>query len=145
MAEVILGSLRMLSDRLLVRPLEWDGEDVHGEGSLIVATRHGRAVRGSVVAVGPGRYPFIRKGRTPDGNYTRVTESKFFQPTEVKVGDMVEYGCLKAFDGQSYQFEEILLNGVKHVIITERDVTGVWKKQAVATPKPELALVQRRA
>lgn len=119
----------MLGDRILVRPLQWEGEDVHGPGSQLVVIRNGRAVRGEVVAVGPGRHPFVRKGKTPDGKFSRISESKYFQPTEVKPGEMIEYGCLKAFDGLSYQFPEILYNGVKHVIITERDVTGVWAKR----------------
>lgn len=139
MTEVVTGKLRMLGDRILVRPLEWSGEDVHGPESRIVVLRHGRPVRGVVVSVGPGRYPFIRKGKTPDGKFTRISESKFFQPTEVKPGDMVEYGCLKAFDGQSYDFPAVIVDGLKHVIITERDVTGIWKKQTVAVPAVKLA------
>lgn len=79
------------------------------------------------MAVGPGRHPFIRKGKTPDGRHVKIHTSKRFQPTEVKPGDKIEFGCLKAFDGQSFQFQEIIYNGLKHVIITERDVTGVWQ------------------
>jgi hypothetical protein len=92
--EIVTGTLRMLQDRLLIKPLDWNGEQVHGADSRIIVMRDGRPVRGTVVAVGPGRHPFIRKGRTNDGRHTRVEVSKRFQPTEVKVGDVVELGGL---------------------------------------------------
>ena len=123
--EIVTGTLRMLQDRLLIKPLDWNGEQVHGADSRIIVMRDGRPVRGTVVAVGPGRHPFIRKGRTNDGRHTRVTESKRFQPTEVKVGDVVELGGLNQYDGKGYQFQRIVYNGEPHLICSERDVCGV--------------------
>jgi hypothetical protein len=48
-----------------------------------------------------------------------------FQPTEVKPGDIVELGGLNQFDGQGYQFTEVFLNGVRHLVCSERDVVIV--------------------
>ncbi len=115
----------MLGDRILLKPLEWDGEQVHGAGSRIAVIRHGRPVRGEVIAVGPGRHPTLRKGTSADGKHRKVSSSRHFLPTQVKVGDVVEIGGLNVFDGKGYQFPEVILNGVKHLVITERDVTGI--------------------
>ncbi len=123
--EVINGQIRMMGDRILVRPLQWSGEEVHGKDTRIIVERSGRPLRGTVIAVGPGRHPTVRKGKTRDGKHVKVTESKRFQPTEVKVGDVVELGGLNQFDGQGYQFTEVIYNGVRHLICTERDVCGV--------------------
>lgn len=127
--EVVTGNIRLLGDRILLKPLPWDGEDVHGAGTRIAVVRHGRPVRGEVVAVGPGRNPFVRKGKSADGRTVRVGYSKHFQPTEVKVGDIVELGGLNVFDGKGYQFPEIIYNGEKHIIATERDVAMVVERE----------------
>ncbi len=123
--EVVTGAIRMMGDRILVKPLEWEGEDVHGTDSRLLVVRDGRPVRGEVIAVGPGRHPFKRSGKSRDGRHVKVEYSKRYQPTEVKVGDIVELGGLNQYDGQGYQFTEIIYNGVKHLICTERDVCGV--------------------
>lgn len=126
MTEVINGTLRMLSDRILLKPLDWNGADVHGIDSRIVAVRHGNPVRGRVVAVGAGHNPVCKRTNLGDGR-RRVEYSKRFRPTEVQVGDVVEFGALNAdiFDGKSYPFTEILYNGEPHLICQERDVTIV--------------------
>lgn len=124
--EVINGRMRMTSDRLLIKPMEWNGEDVHGAGTKIVAVRHGNPVRGQVVAVGPGHYPVCKRTNLSDGR-RRIEYSKHFRPTEVRPGDVVEFGALNAnvFDGKSYPFTEVLYNGEPHLICQERDVTIV--------------------
>jgi co-chaperonin GroES (HSP10) len=124
--EVINGTMRMTSDRLLLKPMEWNGEDVHGPGTKIVAIRHGNPVRGRVVAVGPGHYPVCKRTNLGDGR-RRIEYSKHFRPTEVRPGDVVEFGALNAniFDGKSYPFTEVLYNGELHLICQERDVTIV--------------------
>lgn len=119
--EIINGTMRMTSDRLLLKPLEWNGEAVHGAGSKIVAVRHGRTLRGQVVAVGPGHHPTTKRKKLGDGR-ARIEFSKHFRPTEVKPGDVVELGGLNQFDGKGYQFTEVIYNGEKHVICQERDV-----------------------
>lgn len=114
----------MLGDRILLKPLAWDGAQVHGESSRIAVVRKGRPVRGEVVAVGPGIHP-VSKRIKESATRQRIEFSKRFQRTEVKPGDVVEIGGLNIFDGQGYQFPEVLLNGETHLIVTERDVCGV--------------------
>lgn len=123
--EVVTGRMKMTEDRILLKPLPWDGEDVHGSDTRIEVIRHGRPVRGVVVSIGPGHYPIIRRGKTSDGKQTKIERSKHFRPTEVKPGETVELGGLNVFDGKGYQFPEVLYNGEKHLICTERDVALV--------------------
>jgi len=118
MAEVINGTLRMLGDRILLKPLEWDASQV------IHAIRHGRPVRGEVIAIGPGIHPVSKRTKLADGRQ-RIDFAKRFQATEVKPGDVVELGGLNIFDGRGYDFPEVIVDGVKHLIVTERDVAGV--------------------
>lgn len=119
--EVINGTLRMTSDRILLKPLEWEGEDVHGVGTRLAVVRHGRPLRGMVVAIGPGHFPVSKRTKLNDGRQ-RIEYSKHFRPTEVKVGEVIELGGLNQFDGAGYQFTEVLYNGELHLICQERDV-----------------------
>lgn len=123
--EIVTGTLRMLGDRLLIKPLDWRPSHV-----LDVVTNR-RPFSGRVVAAGPGKYP---KRRTPtnDPKVTRLTLRNRYQPTEVRVGDVVELGGLNVFDGQGYQFPEVTLNGERHLIISEQDVCGVREPEYVS-------------
>src|SRR6187399_565535 len=127
--EIITGTIRLLEDRMLLRSLEWDAS------KIIIAIRHGRPVRGEVMAIGKGHYPIIyREGRDAQGNWSKrakMARSNHFRPTEVKVGDIVELGGLNAFDGAGFKFDEILYNGEKCLLCTERDVALV-REQEVA-------------
>ena len=106
----IEGSLRMLGDRILVKPLELQLSNV------VIAFHRGKTVRGEVVAVGPGEYP-----NKYNAERSKVWKSKVFRPTEVRVGDSVELGGL---DIGGYAFPRIVLNGVEHLIASEKDVCG---------------------
>lgn len=110
--------LRMLGDRVLLRPLDWDAS------KTIIAIRHGRPVRGEVVAVGPGSNPKKYKAG-PRGPRSLMDYSRHFRPTEVKVGDIVELGGLNVFDGQGYEFPEVWVGNVKHIVVQEADIAGV--------------------
>jgi len=77
--EIINGTLRMMSDRILLKPLDWEGESVHGEGSRLHVIRHGRTLRGQVVAVGPGHHPIKRKDG-PKGKNSLMDYAKRFRP-----------------------------------------------------------------
>jgi co-chaperonin GroES (HSP10) len=110
--------LRMTSDRILLKPLpvEWS--------TVIEVVRHGRPLRGEVIAVGPGKHPLkYRPGEKPGTR--RAVNCNHFQPTTVQVGDIVELGGANAFDGLGYQFAEVQIGAEKYVICTERDVAGV--------------------
>jgi hypothetical protein len=51
--------------------------------------------------------------------------SKHFRPVDVKVGDIVELGGLNVFDGEGYQFPEVLVGTETMLVCSERDVAGV--------------------
>ena len=113
--EVINGPIRMMHDRILLKPMDWDAS------KTIIAIRHGRPVRGRVIAVGPGHNP-IKYKPNAQGKRAQMDYSKHFRRTEVKPGDIVELGGLNQYDGKGYQFTEIIYNGEHHVICSERDV-----------------------
>ncbi len=108
----------MLKDRILIQPLDWDAS------KAIIAIRHGRPVRGTVKAVGPGTHPKKYK-INGEGQRQSFEYSKYFQPTEVQVGDVVELGGLNIYDGKGYQFQEIMIGTDAHIIIQEADICGV--------------------
>jgi hypothetical protein len=114
--------LRLLGDRILLRPLDWKPSEV------IDVVRHGRPLRGEVMAVGKGHHPLKYKPHH-DGKHKIVEYRKRFQPTEVKVGDVVELGGLNVFDGNGYDFPEVVVGNEMMLIITERDVAGVQEKE----------------
>ena len=115
MTEVINGTLRMTGDRILLKPLDWDAS------KIVIAIRHGRPVRGEVIAVGPGHNP-IKYKRNEKGPKGLMDYSRHFRPTEVKPGDIVELGGISVFDGKGYAFIEVIYNGTPHLICSERDV-----------------------
>lgn len=108
--EWVEGSLRMLGDRILVKPIELK------LSSIVIAFHRGKTVRGEVVAVGPGEYP-----NKFNAERSKVWKSKVFRATEVRVGDLVELGGL---DIGGYAFPQIILNGIMHLIASEKDVCG---------------------
>lgn len=112
------SQVRMLGDRILLKPLDWE------PSKIITVIRRGRPVRGVVMAVGPGIHPMKYKPH-PDGRRRIVEYRKRFQRTEVKVGDTVELGGLNIFDGQGYQFPEVVVGNETMIVVTERDVAGV--------------------
>lgn len=122
--EIIHGTLRMIGDRILVKPLSWEGESVHGPGSRLHIIRNGNPLRGTVVAVGPGHNP-IKYKPNAQGKRAKMDYAKRFRPTELKVGDVVELGGLNQFDGKGYSFTEMIYNGERHLICAERDVAIV--------------------
>lgn len=112
------STIRPLRDKILLRPLAWE------PSKILEVVRHGRPLRGEVIAVGPGSHPTKRKDG-PKGPRSLLTYSKRFQPTEVKVGDIVELGGLNIFDGKGYQFTEVMHGTELLLICQEADVVGV--------------------
>jgi co-chaperonin GroES (HSP10) len=108
--EWVEGSLRMLGDRILVKPIELK------LSRIVIAFHRGKTVRGEVVTVGPGEYP-----NKYNAERSKVWKSKVFRPTEIRAGDLVELGGL---DIGGYVFPRIVLNGVEHLIASEKDVCG---------------------
>jgi len=105
------GQLVPLGDRIIVKPIKT-------ELSLIIeAHARGRALRGLVVAVGPGEHP-----NKYNADRSQVRRSAHFRPTEVVVGDIVELG---GNDIGGYAFPRVMLNGEEHLIACEKDVAGI--------------------
>jgi co-chaperonin GroES (HSP10) len=108
--------VRMMGDRILLRPLDWNPSKV------IHVERRGRPLRGEVMAVGKGHNPM--KYKHVHGKKL-MNYSRHFRPTEVKPGDIVELGGLNQFDGKGYQFPEVVVGSETMLIISERDVAAV--------------------
>lgn len=90
-----------LGDRLVVRPSGKEGEKKLASGIIIPeAVNKEKLVKGTVVAVGPGK--FIEG--------TRV-------PLEVKVGDTVLFS--------SYGYDEVKIEGEEYFILNESNVLGI--------------------
>lgn len=93
--------VRPLGDRVVVRPAE--KEEKTASGILIPDSSKEKPVKGTVVAVGPGR----------------MTDAGKHIPVEVKVGDKVLYK--KPWD------EPIKLDGVEYYVLSENEITLVLK------------------
>lgn len=120
MAELIcdrVDQFKPMGDRILLRPLAWKPSEI------LEVVRHGRTLRGEVMAIGKGHNPLKYKTR---GDKTKTMDySAHFRPVDVKVGDVVELGGLNAFDGAGYQFAEVIVGTELMIVCTERDVAGV--------------------
>lgn len=118
-------TIRPLHDFLVVEPL-----DV--EHSLILdVIEHTKPLRGLVKAVGPGHYPLCYD-HPEKSKRTKMWRSKVFQPTNVKVGDIVELGAVK-IEGRmaGYSFQQILWGSRMHILCREADVSGIVVKDEV--------------
>ncbi len=114
--------IRPLRDQIIVEPLQ-----VHHSDFLDVI-EYCKPLRGIVRAVGPGHYP--KRYDHPDkGRRTKMWDSKVFQPTEVKVGDVVELGGYGEDDmGHLYRgfnFQQFSWGGKWHVICREADICAI--------------------
>lgn len=105
-------TLRPLKDRIVVKPLGWRPSAI-----IEIAGSDRPTLRGTVVAAGPGTYPWIY-----NADRSQRKESKCFVPTQVKLGDTVELGGLEI---GGYQFPEILIDGELHFVCQEQDVCWV--------------------
>lgn len=84
-------NLKPLADRVLVQPAE--AEEKTASGIFIPDTAKEKPMRGTVVAVGPGKKD---------------------EPTTVKVGDTVLYG--------KYSGTEIQVEGIDYLMMKEADI-----------------------
>jgi chaperonin GroES len=101
MMEVIM-KIRPLKDRVLVVRIE-EKEKTTG-GIIIPDTAKEKPQKGEVIAIGPGKWD--EKGK-------RI-------PLEVKRGDRVLFG--------KYAGNEIKVDGVEHLIMSEDDILGIITK-----------------
>ena len=94
-------SLTPLGDRVVVKPAGKDGEKKLASGIIIPETvSKERPTKGTVVAVGPGKYE--------DGK--RV-------PPQVKAGDVVLFSA--------YGYDEVKIEGQEYYILAESQVLGI--------------------
>jgi hypothetical protein len=112
--------IRPLHDQIIVEPLEWRPSDI------ISVVYWGKPLRGKVKAVGPGKYPwkYIWKYNDKTQKRERIGRklSKYFVPTQVKIGAVVELGGLEL---GGYLFQTFRWGSIEHVICTEQDITGI--------------------
>lgn len=118
--------LRLLRDRLLVRPLDWE------PSRIITVIRRGRPLRGIVEATGAGRYYRRYKPHPTDSRKRQVVDGKAFIPVQVKPGDIVELGGLNVYDGQGYNFPQVIIGTKRYFICQEQDIAGVYEDDSVA-------------
>lgn len=105
--------IRPLRDQIIVEPLDVWHSDV------LIVIEPTKPVRGIVKAVGPGHYP--KKYDHPDkSKRTKMWDSTVFQPTQVKVGDIVNLGSPQGSRG--YAFQSIMWGDKLHIICREADV-----------------------
>ena len=113
----VSGEVRPLKERLVVKPMP------PALSQTIAADWNGEAVRGQVVAVGPGTYPRIHAKGIKDGKPWRtVRDLKAFRPNDCKVGDIVQLGGMEI---GGYLWPHIFIDGVDHILVSEQDVCGI--------------------
>lgn len=113
----VTGTVRPLREKLIIKPLP------PSLSQTISADWNGEAVRGQVIATGPGTYPNIHERGFKEGKeWRRVRKLNAFRPCDVKVGDIVQLGGMEL---GGYLWPHIMLNGEDHIICSEQDVTGV--------------------
>jgi hypothetical protein len=113
----VSGQIRPLREKLIVKPM------APAFSQTIAADWNGEAVRGKIIAAGPGTYPRIHAKGVKDGKPWRtVRDLKAFRPCDVKVGDIVQLGGMEI---GGYLWPHILINGEDHIICSEQDVCGI--------------------
>lgn len=113
------AKLRCLRDQMIVEPLPVD------HSSILEVIEYVKPLRGVVKVVGPGHYP--KRYDHPDKHRrTKMWDSKQFQPTEVKVGDIVELG---GYEFGGYGFQQFLWGNKMHIFCREADVSGIVTKE----------------
>lgn len=109
------AKIRPLRDQLVVEPLDWE------PSRILNVVYFGKPLRGTVRAVGPGRYPIKYNGRK--GQRTKSWDSTRFRITEVKAGDVVELGGLEL---RGYLFQSFLWGDRRCILCREEDVAIVY-------------------
>jgi chaperonin GroES len=93
-------NIKMLEDRVLVKPLE--AEEKTAGGIIIPDNAKEKPQKGEVIAVGPGK----------------VTDSGVKIETTIKKGDKVLYG--------KYSGTEVKIDGEEYLIIRESDILATF-------------------
>jgi hypothetical protein len=112
-------TIRCLHDYIVVEPLGVE------HSAILTVIEHTKPLRGVVKAVGPGHFP-LRYDHVDKHKRTRMWRSSVFQPTQTKVGDIVELGSVK-IDGRivGYSFQQIMIGSKMHLLCREADISGI--------------------
>ena len=119
-------NIRLLRDNIIVEPLSVD----HCVSFEVI--EYTKPLRGIVKAVGPGVFPW--KYDSPDKHRrTKMWRSKKFQPTEVKIGDIVELGGYGEDDRgglhRGYNFQQFYWGDKMHIVCREADVGCIVEEE----------------
>lgn len=109
------ANLRPLRDQVIIEPLNVV------LSQIIITHEDTKPLRGIVKAVGPGHYPKVYD-HSDKHRRTQMWDSDVFQPTTVKVGDVVELG---GYGHQGYTFQTLRWGDMEHLICREADISGV--------------------
>jgi hypothetical protein len=113
----VSGTLRPFKEKLIVKPMP------PALSQTIATNWNGEAVRGRVIAAGPGTYPNIHEKGIKDGKpWRRVRQLAAFRPCDVRIGDVVQLGGMEI---GGYLWPHVLIDGVDHILCSEQDVCGV--------------------
>jgi hypothetical protein len=111
------GAIRPLKDWCVIKPLPLPFSDT------IETDWSGETIRGTVVAVGPGKHCNIHTRGQRDGKpFRTVRQSTHFRPTDVKVGAVVQLGGLEL---GGYLWNHLQIDGQDHIICMEADIALV--------------------
>ncbi len=108
--------IRPLRDQIVIEHLEID------HGSQLIVIEDTKPLRGIVKAVGPGHYP-LQYDHPDKHRRSKMWEGKRFQPTQVKVGDVVQLGSPQ--DGRGYTFQTFRWGDKVHLLCREADIVGI--------------------
>ncbi len=117
--------IRPLHDQIVVEPLPVE------HSKVLEVVEHTKPLRGIVRAVGPGHYP-MRYDHPDKHKRTKMWRSSRFQPTQVKVGDIVELGSIREENGRitGYSFQQVIWGTKMHILCREADVSGIVVQEA---------------
>lgn len=118
------AEIRPLHDHVIIEPLNIE------HSKILAVVEDIKPVRGIVKAVGRGHYPLCYD--SPDkSKRTKSWRSKVFQPTSVKVGDIVELGSVRQGDRiVGYSFQSFIWGNVMHLMCREADISGIVEQPA---------------
>lgn len=133
------AAIRPLHDQIVVEPLPVE------HSKILAVVENTKPLRGIVKAVGPGHYP-MRYDHPDKHRRTKMWRSSRFQPTQVKVGDIVELGSIREDNGRitGYNFQQFLWGTKLHIMCREADVSGIVVQEP-AQPAGEQPLEAQEA
>lgn len=118
-------TIRPLRDHIVIEPLPANPSKV-----IELVENHVKPLRGKVLAVGPGCYPWLYQEQlggpwsksVPKGKRVAQKQSKAFRKCDVQPGDIVELGGLEI---AGYLFPRLRWGDTEVVVCREEDVCVV--------------------